>query len=145
MATIATTIPRTTFDQSIRLRGESRSERAPPTSMKIARGTAATISTVPSATPELVSCRVSQASAMKWNWSPIREIVSPVKISRKSRTRNGCRREGVAARWRRRPPARSLRSLCYSVLIWMPSPFSSSESTMVPMVSLSTACSMSAA
>ncbi len=86
---IAITTARIAFELSIRLRGDHRSLSAPPSSMKAARGTAAVMSTVPSATPEPVSWSVNQARATKWKWSPTTEIVSPPKRSRKSRSRRG--------------------------------------------------------
>ena len=88
-ATSATTTARSAFEMIIRLRGETRSDIAPPSSMKTARGMAAAIRTVPSARPDPVSCSASQASAMKWNWSPISEMLSPAKMSRKSCNRSG--------------------------------------------------------
>ena len=48
-ATTATTTARSAFEMIIRLRGETRSDMAPPSSMKTARGIAAAIRTVPSA------------------------------------------------------------------------------------------------
>ncbi len=78
----ATTAPRTRFETSMSVRGENRSLKAPPTSMKTARGMAAVMRTVPSARPEPVSCSASQASATKWNWSPSTLIVSPANTSR---------------------------------------------------------------
>src|SRR6266550_3449477 len=86
---IATTTVRSAFELSISERGEMRSDMAPPTSMNSARGMAVVIRTVPSATPDPVSCSVSQAIATKWNWSPSREMLSPLNTNRKSRSRRG--------------------------------------------------------
>ena len=53
----------TRLDQSIRVRGETRSDRTPPTSRNTPRGRAAASSTVPSASPDPVRPRTSQDSA----------------------------------------------------------------------------------
>ena len=79
---IPTTTPRMAFETSISVRGEKRSLNAPPTRMKMARGMAAVMRTVPSASPDPVIWSASQASATKWNWSPSTLIVSPAKTSR---------------------------------------------------------------
>ena len=118
--------------------------------MKTARGIAAAISTVPSATPEPVSCSASQASAMKWNWSPMSEMVSPVNTRRKSGSLSGssiagppCGSSGVATGVL--VVGVAVVSNPHSTEMTTPSPVSSSASTMVPVVLVSTACSMSAA
>ncbi len=56
---------RVRFEQSMMMRGDSRSVSAPPTSMNTARGMATSASTVPMAKALPVSLRTSHGRAMR--------------------------------------------------------------------------------
>ena len=64
-ASSATSTSRATLEPSMTRRGEKRSVTAPPTSMKAARGTPCTASTIPSTAALPLSCSASQGTAMK--------------------------------------------------------------------------------